>query len=476
MEGCMTQAKPHEGKQVDYIHEKASRLDLVAIRKRVKQKRHDYIKYDFSRKKNDILKTFFDLSQEFDSLTDLYRICVSVPLESLEVESRLYLYSEIHDGLELICDSNKGVYKSPPPCPDYVYLSDEPYEYSQSYLVPIFTKKINMNEYTSDSNIINVIGMFEVYPLSKLTKSDKFFFTKYTNRIGYNLRKRMLAHQNVNHLKFIRNLVSDIEHNVIIPNMYFKHLFNHLKKRIAGLDKLSKELKTFIEDKSLDHLEKTQAILQMNKEIKKTLLGSFKEIERHHKNQSLFLESLFRRDHFEKGRFVLRPRLCKLDEEIITPQLNHFKKRMEIRKITIDRPLDMDNEEIELNVDYGLLSQVYANLFSNALKYTEEITDHTQQPRKAIAYGRKILYNHFGPGRAGIKLNVFSTGHHLSDQESEVIFVNGFMGKNSFDQNSRGHGLAFVKYVVELHGGQTGYEPTVEGNNFFFILPIFTNC
>ena len=59
----MTQAEPHADKQ---NMTKASRLDLAIIRKRVKQKRHDYIRYDFSRKKNDILKTFFDLSQEFD--------------------------------------------------------------------------------------------------------------------------------------------------------------------------------------------------------------------------------------------------------------------------------------------------------------------------------------------------------------------------------------------------------------------------
>ena len=34
-----------------------NRQDLTEVRTRVKQKRYDYIKYDFSRKKNDILKT-----------------------------------------------------------------------------------------------------------------------------------------------------------------------------------------------------------------------------------------------------------------------------------------------------------------------------------------------------------------------------------------------------------------------------------
>jgi signal transduction histidine kinase len=35
-----------------------------------------------------------------------------------------------------------------------------------------------------------------------------------------------------------------------------------------------------------------------------------------------------------------------------------------------------------------------------------------------------------------------------------------------------GQGVAFVKQVVEIHGGVAGYEATEEGNNFYFILPL----
>lgn len=455
------------------VIEKKSRLDLVAIRKRVKQKRYDYIRYDFSRKKNDILKTFFDLSQEFDSLPDLYRICVAIPLESFEVESRLYLFSDVHNGLELICSSENGIYESPPPCPDYVVMADEAYESEQSYMVPIFSKTMQLEHVRDTASGVTVIGMFEVYPVSKLTKSDKFFFTKYTNRIGYNLRKRMLAQQNIKHLKFIKNLVSDIEHNVIIPNMYYKHLFNKLKKKIDDLSELAAIIERF-KSVEVQDPQMCQTVLEKISALKQELCSSYKEIDQHHANQSLFLESLFRKDHFEEGRLVLRQRSCKLEEEIIAPQLAHFHSRLSARGISIDAPDDMNMEEIEIKVDYGLLSQVYANLFSNAVKYTESVIDHTHSPRKSVAYGRKILYNHFGPGRAGIKLNVFTTGRHLTAEEQKLVFQDGFMGKNRFDAYSRGHGLAFVKYVVELHDGYVGYEPTNQGNNFFFVLPIFS--
>lgn len=455
------------------INKKEANLDLVEIKQRVKQKRHDYIVYDFSRKKNDMLKTFFDLSQEFDSLQDLYRICVTVPLESFDVKSRLYLLDEMRDGLSLVCDSDHGVYDPPLAPPDNVKLSDTSYETGNSYLVPICSKPLHAVDPKNKSATVGVIGIFEVFPLAKLTKSDKFFFSKYTNRIGYNLRKRLLDQQNITHIKFINNLVSDIEHNVIVPNMYYKHLFKQLKNKISDLSKIVESIEEYKKSTKSDADMCHKMITQIT-EIERNLASSYDEIDKHHGNQSLFLESLFRRDHFQEGRIVLHPQNCKLDKDILHPQLEHYKKRMISRGIYVETPVDLHSEEIELYVDLGLISQVYANLFSNAVKYTETIIDHNNNPRKAIAYGRKILYDHFGPGLDGIKLNVFSTGPTLNDYDAQSIFVDGFMGNNCFNLNSSGHGLAFVKYIVELHGGQVGYEPTPGGNNFFFVLPLLS--
>lgn len=452
-------------------NQQKSPLDLVEIRKRVKQKRHDYIRYDFNRKKNDILKTFFDLAQEFDSLDDLYRICVTVPLDSFEVESRLFLLDEACGALLLVCDSERGVYDPPQIPPSYVKLIDTTLEIGNSYLVPIYSKPLNSIEHTDKTDSIGVIGIFEVFPASKLTKSDKFFFTKYTNRIGYNLCKRMLAQQNIKHLMFINNLVSDIEHNVIVPNMYYKHLFRQLKKKIADMSSLVAIIDEYPKNGHGD-TDMCHKMIGQIKRIETNLTASYNEIDKHHQNQSLFLESLFRRDHFQEGRLVLHRQKCRLDQDIIQPQFEHFQRRMISRGIYVETPLDLHQEEIILDVDLGLISQVYANLFSNAVKYTETIIDHAGRPRKAIAYGRTILHDHFGLGQAGVKLNVFSTGRRLTVYDAKSIFIDGFKGENSLNHNSRGHGLAFIKYVVELHGGQVGYEPTPEGNNFFFILPL----
>ncbi len=455
---------------------KIEACNLALIRERIEQKRQDYIKYDFSPKKNDILKTFFDLAQEFDSIPDLFRICVSIPQEALGVDAKLYLLDD-SGVLAIVCDSQYGVYENSDceatnaPLPQqHIRLSNEPYEIDQSFVVPIFCKSFSITEH-EPGDISNVVGMLEIMPLDKLTKDDKFFFTKYTNRIGYNLRKKSLAQHNINHLKFINNLVNDIEHNVIVPNMHYKSLFNQLKRDIENLNELSRMIEEYKKDENSDH---RMCKLMGDKiiDIKTRLNSSYEDIDKHHINLSLFLESLLRRDHFEKGYFVLRPRNCKLDSDIIAPQLENYEKRMLMRGIEIEKPADMRGEEIEINADLGLLSQVYANLFSNALKYTQKVVGCNGETRKVVTYGRKIIKDYFGKGEDGIKLNVFSTGDHIPAQESKYLFNDGFIGANKGDDLSRGHGLAFIKYVVEMHGGVVGYEPTGDGNNFYFILPL----
>jgi signal transduction histidine kinase len=117
------------------------------------------------------------------------------------------------------------------------------------------------------------------------------------------------------------------------------------------------------------------------------------------------------------------------------------------------------------------MAQVYANLLSNALKYAEEMTTHTGERIKYVAYGREIVKDFFGPGRDGIKYNVFSTGHHIPPEERDKIFEDEYRGSNVSNKPGTGHGLAFIKNAVEIHQGVVGYEATQYGNNFYFILP-----
>jgi signal transduction histidine kinase len=90
---------------------------------------------------------------------------------------------------------------------------------------------------------------------------------------------------------------------------------------------------------------------------------------------------------------------------------------------------------------------------------------------KHMAYGRQLIPDFFGKGRDGLKFNVFTTGAHLREEDRPHIFDDEYRGSNTGLNPGTGHGLAFVKNVIELHGGAAGYEATHNGNNFYFILP-----
>jgi signal transduction histidine kinase len=461
--------------------------DLEHVCRRIREKAESYEKYNFSQGRNDFLKAFFDLAQEYDSLDDFYRICVSVPLALVGVQSALYLCQGAEYGLHLVCSSERGVLAEPEPARYPVQMQEAPYEVDGSYMIPIFSKQPFhrqengfRDQEQQQAQLWNdlrglcgggrTLGMYEVRRKEGLSETDKFFFVKYANRIGYNLDNRLIARQNIDRLKFINTLVIDIEHNIIVPNMYFKHLFNQLKKKIGMIDELKAEIQQAQgQGQPAPQCAQFYGKLQI---LQEELLKYYQEIVKHHANMSLFIESLFRREHFERGHLVLHPKRCFVEKEVIIPQLEHYASRLRVANVVVDRPRNMHEEEFPILVDIGLLAQVYANLFSNAAKYTKEIVDHKGRPRKAMAYGREVVENFLRKGQKGIKFNVFTTGPNMSEEQGNKLFLEGIRGDDNLDVPGTGHGLSFIRHVIEMHGGRVGYEPTPEGNNFYFVLPL----
>ena len=77
----------------------------------------------------------------------------------------------------------------------------------------------------------------------------------------------------------------------------------------------------------------------------------------------------------------------------------------------------------------------------------------------------------FGKGFHGIRVEVFSSGPPIDKKDSERIFDEGFRLANNESVKGTGHGLHFVKNVIEVHGGIVGHTPKKFGNLFYFIIP-----
>lgn len=438
-------------------------LDLIKITNRVKEKRRAFKEYSFGPLKDDALKTFFDLAQEYETLENFYRVSVSVLKEFFDLDSRLYLLFSAGN-LELVCDSLEGLYPPKTPALPHIHLASQGYAALGAWVIPIRGNLLLVDQlpfYAKDQ----VIGMLELFPEEQISDRDKFFFEKFANRLGYNLHNKIISWQNIHRIRFINSLVADIEHNVIIPNISLSLYLRHLRDKIKAL----KELEHVCDLQVRGECPSMAQTHEVFRDLVQEMESDYQTLEQHYRGVSLFIESLFRPSHFQKGQLVLRRRTCRVVSEIIQPQLNLFLDKLKERRIAIDVAMGvMPDEDLPLSVDKGLMAQVYANLFSNAVKYTRI----NYQGRKYMAYGRDLLKDYFGPGKDGVKFNVFTTGHHIPPQDVPHIFEEGYRGSNVDGEVGTGRGLYFVRNVIETHGGEVGYEATPGGNNFYFVLPL----
>ncbi|WP_054649866.1 sensor histidine kinase [Salidesulfovibrio brasiliensis] len=158
--------------------------------------------------------------------------------------------------------------------------------------------------------------------------------------------------------------------------------------------------------------------------------------------------------------------------QIIEPQLERYRNRLEERGIQLDFSLGgVPDQAIRMIVDVGLLSQVYANLFSNAVKYTGKTTLPDGREGRFLSYGWKVIKDHFGKGKSGIHMWVFTSGDPLELDDPMTLFDPGYRADNTNHEHGTGHGLYFVRQVVELHRGDVGVKTCPYGNEINFTLP-----
>ena len=116
-------------------------------------------------------------------------------------------------------------------------------------------------------------------------------------------------------------------------------------------------------------------------------------------------------------------------------------------------------------MDPDRVSQVVANLLSNALRYTSD-GDSIE-----ATVGRYKGNGNAGPG---LLVSVADTGQGISEQDVPHIFDRYYQGAQPREKRAGGSGigLAVVKELVEAHKGKVWVNSAPgEGSTFFFTLP-----
>jgi signal transduction histidine kinase len=450
-------------------------LLMSNIYERVREKKASYKRYNFERLQEEAFATFFDLAQEYTTIDYLYQICVAVPKEFFSLESQLYVIDPKTSRLERVCGSETGLVPTEERIHFDIRLADTPYETEEAWVFPIRGNQA-LTKWIPFLDQSQVLGLFEIRPKESVDEKEHFFLEKFTNRIGYNLHQKLLIQQNVNHIKFINQLVSDIEHNVISPNLYYKLFLRRLQKVISEYHRIQgqiREVILFLQDGDKPLSKELCEIYHSLNQNGENLDEEARAFAKHYEHTSLFLETLLRRDHFLKGTYVLRKQPCNFRTEIIEPLLERYLPLFTKKGIAVDNSLeDVPDEQMTLYVDKGLISQVFDNLFSNALKYTETVEDQLGNQIKLLSYNRQILKDVFGEDIGGVRFNFFTTGKPLPEKVARKVFEEGYRASSATSERGTGHGLYFVRNVVEIHGGTVGWEPQRYGNLLYFVLPL----
>jgi two-component system sensor histidine kinase KdpD len=121
----------------------------------------------------------------------------------------------------------------------------------------------------------------------------------------------------------------------------------------------------------------------------------------------------------------------------------------------IELKLRVVGELPTVHADADRILRVFANLFDNALKFTE--------PHGTITLGAE-------PSRDGVRYCVANSGPALPPRQLEAMFRPFWQGGR--DRRGAGLGLAICRSIVEAHGGTIWAEPA-EGQRVrvCFVIP-----
>lgn len=180
-------------------------------------------------------------------------------------------------------------------------------------------------------------------------------------------------------------------------------------------------------------------------------------IEQSNERMITLVNSLLNISRIESGRMEIKPQITKLDELV-----NDVKEEFEImakeKNIKID--LQLDSKLQAISIDPKLIREVYKNLVSNAIKYSNPNT-HIK-----IEVFKKDNF---------IESTIVDQGYGIPVEEKKKIFEKFYRAKNvvKLDVEGNGLGLYLTKAIVEASGGQIWFESTIgTGTTFFFTLPL----
>jgi len=157
--------------------------------------------------------------------------------------------------------------------------------------------------------------------------------------------------------------------------------------------------------------------------------------------------------------------LTKVENQTILTDVTRFNLSEQIRSCILLLETEWDRKELDLQLDFAehmihaneeLLKQVWINLLDNAVKFAPK--GHTVQVA-IMEDAEKIT------------VEILNTGSTIPPEKQERIFQKFYQAEESHSAKGNGIGLAIVKRIVQLHGGEVRVSSGDDVTRFAVTLP-----
>jgi two-component system, OmpR family, phosphate regulon sensor histidine kinase PhoR len=237
-------------------------------------------------------------------------------------------------------------------------------------------------------------------------------------------------------------------------------LANKVNKMAMELDQMENLRQEFISNVSHEIQSPLTSIRGFARALENDQLSAE---ERHHyldiiQNESTRLsritEDLLRMAALESDKVKFEPKPYRLDN-----QIRNLILACEPQWMDKSIHMDISLEEVEINADEDLLSQVWINLIHNSIKFTPEAgsVQVTLSPRVDQ-----------------VEIRISDTGIGISEEDRTRIFERFYKTDKSRTRSNGGSGLglSIAKKIVDMHKGTIAVESKVgAGTTFTVSLP-----
>lgn len=229
----------------------------------------------------------------------------------------------------------------------------------------------------------------------------------------------------------LNKMAGELEKNEVLKLDFISNVSHEIKTPLAVIQNYA----TLLQDDTLDS--------QTRKEYTKALVNASKRIT------DLITNIL---------------KLNKLENQEIQEKKERFSLSEALAETVVEFESIIEKKNIELNCDFddvdvvsskSLLEIVWNNLISNAIKFTKE--------------GGKISISLKRKGE-NVEVKVVDTGIGMSAETGARIFEKFYQGDSSHSVQGNGLGLALVKKVIDIIGGEISVQSELGKGSTFSIL------